>query len=257
MFKAVRIGVLLVILVIVAGNAWLTKQRSASWDIPLEVVIYPVNGDNSQAADDYISGLDPDVFQPVERYMADEGKRFGITLDRPVTVEIAPRVDSLPPAAPFGGNVLQIILWSLKTRWWAWRADTYDGPGNIKVFVLYHDSENIKELDHSVGIEQGQVCIVKAFADRRLASRNNVIIVHEMLHTLGARDKYDAGTGLPFYPAGYADPDLSPLYPQKLAEIMGGTIPLSENEATMPEGLARTIVGPLTAGEIGWAGKSD
>ena len=55
---------LLVILVIVAGNAWLTKKRTQAWEIPLEVVIYPINGDGSRVSDKYIAGLEKDVFKP-------------------------------------------------------------------------------------------------------------------------------------------------------------------------------------------------
>ena len=94
--------------------------------------------------------------------------------------------------------------------------------------------------------------MVNAFADYRMASRNNVIIGHELLHTLGATDKYDPKTELPLFPQGYADPQRQPLLPQRMAEIMGGLIPVEEGKGKMPSGLARTVIGPLTAAEIGW-----
>ena len=58
MFKKVRIVILLVVLVIVSGNAWLTGIRSTDWDTPLETVIYPVNGDGSPVTSAYIEALD-------------------------------------------------------------------------------------------------------------------------------------------------------------------------------------------------------
>jgi len=85
-----------------------------------------------------------------------------------------------------------------------------------------------------------------------MAARNNVVIAHEMLHTVGASDKYDVSTKLPVYPVGYADLNRVPLHPQSKAEIMAGRIPLSEQEAVMPSGLKSTMVGETTAIEIRW-----
>ena len=79
-----------------------------------------------------------------------------------------------------------------------------------------------------------------------------MIITHELLHTLGATDKYDPQTNQPFFPDGFAEPERTPLYPQRWAEIMGGFIAVSEEKGLMPEGLSQTVIGPLTAGEIGW-----
>ncbi len=251
-FKTVRIVVLLLILVVVAGNAWLTGLRSTDWDIPLEVVIYPVNADGSEETAAYISDLEEEVFRPVSRYMASEAADYQVELLEPVTVELAPEVDSLPPPAPFGGSVLQVMIWSLRLRWWAWQVETYDGPANIRIFVLYFNPDRYKHLGHSLGLKEGQLCLVKAFADYRSSAPNNVIITHELLHTLGATDKYEPESGRPFFPDGFADPDRRPLYPQKRAEIMGGFIPESEEKGNMPEGLFQTEVGPLTAREIGW-----
>ncbi|MEN8143180.1 MAG: hypothetical protein ABFQ82_06235 [Thermodesulfobacteriota bacterium] len=252
MFKLVRIGVLLLILVVVAGDAWLTGLRNTDWDIPLEVVIYPVNGDGSEETASYIADLEDDVFRPVARYLASEGAAYQVELLTPVTVVLASEVVSQPPPAPFNGSVLKIMFWSLKLRWWAWRVDTYDGPTDIRIFVLYFDPARYKNLGHSLGLKEGRLCLVKAFADYQYAARNNVIITHELLHTLGATDKYDPETGQPFFPDGFADPDRTPLYPQIQAEIMGGLIPESEENGKMPDGLGWTVIGSLTAGEIGW-----
>lgn len=252
MFRKVRITILLVILVIVAGDAWLTSLRTTDWDISLEVVVYPVNGDGSEKASSYIASLDQEVFKAVANFMGSEGRRYQLGLQEPVKVYLAPEVTLLPPVVPFGGGVLEVMLWSLKMRWWAWRVDTYTEPVDIRIFVLYYDPAVYKELGHSLGLKEGLLCLVKAFADYSMAPRNNVIIAHEMLHTLGARDKYDARTEQPYFPEGYAEPDRTPLYPQKRGEIMGGLIPVSEDQGKMPTGLDYAVIGPVTAGEIGW-----
>ena len=56
---------------------------------------------------------------------------------------------------------------------------------------------------------------------------DDMVIAHELLHTLGATDKYDLRTNQPAHPDGFAEPDREPLYPQSFAELMGGRIPVS------------------------------
>ncbi len=58
---------------------------------------------------------------------------------------------------------------------------------------------------------------------------------------------------MPRHPDGYAEPDAQPLLPQRLAEIMGGRIPVANDRAEIPESLAQTLIGNATAAEIGWA----
>ncbi len=88
-------------------------------------------------------------------------------------------------------------------------------------------------------------------------SKNNVVIAHELLHTVGATDKYSPADNLPLFPIGYADPDRQPLYPQSMAEIMGGRIPVSETQAVIPKSLVQAMIGPQTALEINWIDLDD
>jgi hypothetical protein len=153
-----------------------------------------------------------------------------------------------------GANVLTTMLWSLRTRYWAWRVPEHGaGPKpDVQLFVLYHDPAKSSSLPHSVGMQKGLFGIVHAFADRELEGSNDTVMAHELLHTLGATDKYILNTGQPIHPLGYADPHREPLYPQLFAELMGGRIPLSPSEAEIPESLRQVVVGPATALEIGW-----
>ena len=57
---------------------------------------------------------------------------------------------------------------------------------------------------------------------------------------------------MPLYPDGYGDPEKMPLYPQTHAEIMGGRIALSEQQAVIPMDLKQVQIGPATAVEIRW-----
>jgi len=252
-FRTLRIFILLAILIGVGMSAWTTKVRTTSWDYPLRVVVYPVNGDGSEASSQYIDSLEKETFKSIEEFMESEAKYYGLKLSNPFTIKLAPRVDNLPPEPPQDRNVFHIIWWSLKLRYWAYRVNTYDGPtGDIRAFVLYYDPATHKALAESLGLQKGLICVAKVFANRKMEEKNNIVIAHELLHTVGATDKYDLTTGQPIFPDGYSDPEKEPLYPQKEAEIMACRIPLSETEAKMPESLYDTVVGHKTAREIRW-----
>ena len=101
------------------------------------------------------------------------------------------------------------------------------------------------------GLQKGLLGVVHVFASDTQRAQNNFVIAHELLHTLGATDKYDAN-GRPLNPIGLADPNTQPPYPQYKAEIMGGRIAISAERAEMPKGLEEAVVGYATAAEIGW-----
>ena len=110
-------------------------------------------------------------------------------------------------------------------------------------------------MPHSLGLQNGLFGIVHAYAYEPYDATNNVVVAHELMHTLGATDKYDLVTLLPSFPGGYAEPEAEPRYPQRLAEVMAGRVALSPGEARMAESLDEVVVGPVTAAEIGWTGR--
>ena len=253
--RSVRILVLLLVLFFVAMNSWLTRLRSTDWNEPLWLVVYPVNGDASAATQNYIDSLDRDSFRTIESFVAREAARYRVGVGEPVTIRLAPQPAERPPLPPLDGSTLSIMLWSLKLRYWAFVNDTFEGPKpDVQMFVVYHDPRQHDRLRHSLGIQKGLIGVVNAFAARAQTQTNNVVIAHELLHTLGATDKYHPATNQPLYPIGYAEPQRTPLHPQRQAEIMGGRIPLSEQHAEMPDSLDQCRVGPETALEIRWTG---
>ena len=166
---------------------------------------------------------------------------------------LAPRLDTIPPPPPFGGNALQVIVWSLQMRYWAWVNAAFDGPKpHVRVFVLYHDPDRVTRVDHSLGLQKGLIGVVNAFASQAQGAQNDVVIAHELLHTLGATDRYDPRSDQPTFPDGYAEPEREPLLPQAYAEIMAGRVPVTENEAEMPGSLEEVLIGAKTAREINW-----
>ena len=254
MWRNIRIAILLLILVFVALDTWFDRVYSTDWNNSLHVAILPVNADGSAAAERYIQSLGESAFQPIDSFFAEEAPEYGVALEQPVRMVLGPRVNELPPMLEPGTGRLGVMLWSLRARYWAWR---FDGPPGtaIKLFALYHDPQKSPALPHSLGLQKGLFGIVHVFADAAMAGSNDTVIAHELLHTLGATDKYDLRSTLPLLPEGYAEPDREPLYPQSFAELMGGRIPVTATRAEIPESLRQVVIGPQTAAEIGWTGQ--
>ena len=253
MFKAVRIYILLLVLAAVALDTWRAKTRSVEWRHTLPVNVYMINGDGSAATAEYLRGLTLNDFKPVESFMKEEAARYGHDSRASIEIRLGGLLASQPPAPPQNGNVLEVIVWSLKMRWWAYRhAETRGAGQQVKIFLLYFDPALSNRLGHSTGLQKGMIGLVNVFASRDMARQNDVVIVHEFLHTLGATDKYDAATNQPYFPNGYAIPEQVPLLPQRFAEIMAGRTPISDSVADIPGGLSDALIGEKTATEINW-----
>lgn len=254
MFKKLRIAVLVLVLVNVAVGAWLTQARTTSWNTPLRVVVFPIAADDSPATAAYIGRLDRATLAPIEEFFREEAQRHGLPLSAPVEVRTGPRVSVLPPPPPHGERGVPVILWSLKMRWYAWRHGATGGPKpHVRLFVLFHDPQLRTSAGHSLGLQKGMVGVVNAFASDAQAGQNAVVMAHELLHTVGATDKYDPATNQPAFPDGYAEPEREPLLPQVFAELMAGRVPRTREQAEIPSSLAHVLVGSRTAAEIGWA----
>jgi hypothetical protein len=253
MFKAIRIFILLLILAAVALGTWRAQTRAVEWKHALPLNVYLINGDGSGVTDKYLRSLTLADFKPIEAFMQEEAARYGRESRASVDVRLGGILASQPPAPPGNHSVLEVMLWSLKMRWWSYLNAATRGAGTqVKIFLLYFDPALKNRLAHSTGLQKGLVGRVNVFASRDMAAQNNVVIVHEFLHTLGATDKYDAATNFPVFPDGYAIPDQLPLLPQRFAEVMAGRTPITQNVAETPAGLDETLIGKKTAAEINW-----
>lgn len=254
MWRNIRIAILLLVLLFVALNTYFDRVYSTDWDIPLRVAVYPINADGTQESERFIGELKSEHFLPIETFFASEAEEYGLQMERPVRIFKAEPLREIPPSISPNAGALKVVWWSLKTRYWAWRvAENPKGvPPDIKLFLLYHDPAKSPALPHSLGMQKGLFGIVNLFADRAMMGSNDTVVAHELLHTLGATDKYDLRTTMPLHPSGYAEPDLQPLHPQQYAELMGGRIPVAPGRAEIPESLTQVLIGPATATEIGW-----
>ena len=254
MFRSIRIIFLLLLFIVVAFYTQSQRLNSRNWAEPLEVVIYPINADQDDQVAAYIESLDDDDFESIDRFMAEEAEAYELFMEQPVSTNLAAEIDELPPAPPDSGNIPGIIFWSLRLRYWAYTRAQESSLWNntqVQIFVLYHRPEDQRVLAHSLGLEKGLIGVVHAFSGDRQRGKNNLVIAHELLHTVGATDKYDA-QGLPIFPQGFAEPDRQPRYPQSYAELMAGRIAVSPSQAVMPSSLRRCSIGYETAVEINW-----
>ncbi len=251
--RRLRALILLMVLVAVATGTWLDRIQSTDWDGPLLVSLYPVNADGSAAAASEIRSARSANTELLTDFFADEAAEHAVQLERPLRFVVAPAVADLPPQLPLGAGAFGALLWSLKLRWWNLGIDDPAGPTpTIRLFLLYHDPALSPRVPHSAGLQKGLLGLAHLFAAEHMAGSNQVVIAHELLHTLGATDKYDFSTNQPRYPDGFAEPDRSPRYPQDFAELMGGRVPQSASESRTPESLDQVLIGPVTAAEIGW-----
>jgi hypothetical protein len=243
------------VLVLTASGAWLTKARTASWQRPLWVAIYPINADASAASSRYVGTLQGSAYTPIDAFFSREAARYGVALAPPVETHLYAPVAELPPVLAPDSGPIGSMWWSLKMRYWAWHATRGRGEAtpDVQMFVLYHDPDRTVSVPHSVGLQKGMLGVVHAFAARRATAPNDIVIAHELMHTLGATDKYDPESDAPRFPEGYADPDRKPLLPQVRAEIMAGRMMTSPTTWEMPDSLEAVVMGAESAREIHWS----
>jgi hypothetical protein len=101
----------------------------------------------------------------------------------------------------------------------------------VQVFALYHPADGRAAVPDSLGLSKGLVAITHLYADTGAQGSNQLVVAHELLHTLGATDKYDRATGQPLELDGLGDPGQSPRYPQQFGEIMAGRVATNVRDA--------------------------
>jgi hypothetical protein len=253
-FRHLRIAVLLLILGVVALTTFAQQRNIATWKRPLTVLVVPVDPGADRSVSAWVSGLDRSAFEGVAEFFGREAGRYHIKASPPVLVRVAKPIPELPPPPPDPPTALDVVTWSLKLRYWSWSIGRQHQlpAATIRIYVVYDPAGSEAELERSFGLQKVNIGVVHAPAGSADHGWTQLAIAHELLHTVGASDKYRLGQPPPF-PDGFADPQQEPRYPQHRAEIMAGQIPLAENGAFTPaHSLADCVVGAATATEIGW-----
>ena len=249
MWKALRILLLLSVLLYVAVDTW--RDQNKNWNQATIVLLHPINADGRTVTQQYIQHLNLSQLQESSDYLQKVANQFR-GKSTAFYFQLGREIYQTPPKVP-EGNMLDAILWSLKFRYYAWKQhQSSDGHPSVTLYLNYYDPQTTKMLKHSTALEKGRIGSVNLFASNKQQDQNNIVLTHELLHALGATDKYDLATGQPILPLGYANPEQKPLYPQRKAELMAGYIPTSSHTSKMPDSLKQTMVGTTTAKEVGW-----
>lgn len=252
-FRNIRVVILLGFLAAALIYTQEQKRNTSAWYKPITVVIFPINGDGKATTDEYIDNLSANDFTAIDSFFAHNSREYQLIAKQPTITQLGATITETPPTPPSSNNIIATMWWSLKLRYWAYQntPDTLSNKARIRLYVLYHQPNHSTPLAHSLGLQKGLIGVIHAYASKKQSQQNTVVMAHEILHTVGASDKYDEGN-LPIYPIGYAEPEREPLYPQRYAEIMAGRIAITPDQASMPKSLRAAKVGTATAKEISW-----
>ncbi len=261
-FFRVRVSILLVVLlgvVFYAVRDLRSRMARNDWDRTVDValVLVTVRG-TPPVDDDAIAALRARVPALEARLEAEMRRHAPERAIRPFTLRVFGPVEA-PTAAPTpqGDGPPDLAKQALDLARWLHELDPRAG-----VEPKHHDTRIYLTLTRPASTERmsieglseegGRIGLVDVELDATMVDLALFVVTHELMHTLGATDKYDA-KGLARVPDGLAEPDRAPLYPQRFAEIMTRSRPLSPTEGVAPTSLDELAVGARTAQEIGWS----
>lgn len=258
-WSRIRLWFLLALLFCTLVGAWheLASRRARTrWQRPLEVAVALVELGPVDA--EALSALH-DRFPALAARLGAEYHRHGGSLSQPVRFHVfgPVSVDHAPPAAP---DESPTDLARYAYELWRWTRAVDQGSAlpagsfDSRIYLVVHAPrdarrswvEGLSELGGRVGV--ARIELEASSVDLAL-----FVVTHELFHTLGASDKYDETSGLALLPAGLVEPERSPLFPQRYAEVMTRNLVLGAGSERPPESLAELGVGSQTAREIGWA----
>ena len=128
MFRRIRILLLLGVLVLAVGFTSLERFIVREWRAPLDVAIYPINGDESATTAEYVRALKPDDFADINAFLLRETARYGVPQTLSMSLSLEPEMRDKPPEPPPDRNPLKTMAWSLKLRWWTYQHSSQIWP---------------------------------------------------------------------------------------------------------------------------------
>jgi len=256
-FRRARLVILLGLLfatIVWAAETEHRRHTRTLWERPIRVGIVLLAGEGAKVnADQWRRGLDA-----LSSRLDAEMRRWRGAGEPPFQFEIVGpfRWDGAfplsPPSDRFADRAVHMLgLWRV-LRNIDGVAGVDQSNWDVRLYVL---GARVPGWDGSfaegAGIQNGEVALVRGSAGGDISLPLQVI-GHELLHTVGASDKYDDG-GHALEPEGLVEPERAPRYPQAHAEWMAGEVPVSPGAGKPPSSLDDLGVGPVTAREIGWA----
>jgi hypothetical protein len=255
-FFRLRVSLLLAILSLVAlrgGIDWYERRVRTSWHRPLSVALVLVERDVIEPS---TLALVHDRARELEQRLAIEYRRHAGREFAPVSfvVTTAVKIDQPPPKMR-EQTVLGLVS-STYDRWrWTRDIDALAGVDpsayDARVYLVMKQARQdlaFVEGDSELG---GRVAVAQVDIEPAMVDLSLFVVAHELMHTLGASDKYDT-EGRAVYPSGFAEPTRFRLYPQPGAEVMARNVPVAARSERPPNTLDELFVGETTAREIGW-----
>lgn len=259
-FFLVRVSVLLSVLFIVvlfAVKDVQSRRERNAWRRTLDVAVVlvhpqdsaPLDPDALRGLSERIPALEEHLHAEAERHHPGIGPPFRIKMFGPIDVVAA-------PPKPESDGPIDLAKQAARLALWLHDVDPKAGvePGfwDSRVYVSVRPPASAKRRFASGQSEQhGRVGTVDVEIDPSMIDLTLFVVTHELLHTIGATDKYDE-SGRTLIPDGLAEPSAVPLYPQRFAEVMSRNRPVSPTLEVIPESLDELAIGVMTAREIGW-----
>jgi len=256
-FFRIRVGILLAILgvVILYALANIRSRRARNeWNRPLNVAIVLVrDGTVDDAAIEGVRGrasaLADQLTSEMHRYRSTPERAFNFVVRGPVDLHA-------PVPRPGGEGTIALAKHGWALSRWVGRVDegariagsAYDARVYVVVRAPSHEKLRFVE---GVSEQGGRVGTLEVDLDGTTIDFALFVTAHELFHTLGALDKYDA-TGATLIPDGLAEPDATPQFPQKYAEIMSRGRAIAPGHDEAPDSIGMLRVNATTAREIGW-----
>lgn len=233
-------------------DVWQRRLRK-QWRGPMRVALVLVERAPVPAAT--LSGLQDRAFE-LERRLGHEFARYGGTFAPFSIVVKGPVTTGTDPPLAGEQNLQGLVRHSFAL--WRWTRDL-DTRANVewrayeaRIYLVLTPAERERPaFVEGESEDGGRIGVARADIDEDMIDFALFVSTHELMHTLGASDKYDA-LGRASFPAGYAEPQKSPLFPQRGAEVMARNLPLAPGSERPPETLDELWVGEATAREIGW-----
>jgi hypothetical protein len=250
-----RTAVLLAVLVGVLVWAWKDRQRledRREWRVPLKVGVFVIqDGDVDSAAIAALPGRADEMMNILEtEYRRYDGKisPFELRVLGPIPLpDVLPKLES--------DDFLERVEFTFQM--WRFRRSVSRSLGeptddiDVSILLVTRPARgNQPRIFEGIAAKDGDFGVVQIELSQDNVDLAVITAVHEMLHTLGARDKYDPSTGEAEFPAGYYDSRIR--YPQRYMEIMAHDIPLADGKSRLPSLVGEVRVGNSTAREIGW-----
>lgn len=256
-FFRIRVTVLLAVLVGVLLWAWRdihSRRARNDWDHTLEIAVVvlrtaPTDNAAISALRARGAALDARLAEEMKRHRPGAPKPFSFSFFGPVDV-------SAPPPTPASGGILDLAKHSWASSRYASGVDTEAGVDasafDVRIYVVVRPpASELRQMVEGFSEQDGRIGTVQVELDATSADFALLVVAHELFHTLGATDKYDA-SGHTMIPDGLAEPRRVPMFPQRFVEIMARNRPVASNDERVAESLGELGVGPVTAREIGW-----